>query len=111
MSRHSTARGSNTGLVPVGPAKVKTRKSVLFTEGTPEVKISQRWNMRYFLSNHIICKGKIKRPLVNFVGLVKTMTEMVTGCLRTTKSCHICKKVILVSYGKYGTLSIYDFVK
>ena len=35
MSRYSTARGSSTGLVPVGPAKAKARKSVWFTEGTP----------------------------------------------------------------------------
>ena len=37
LSRLSTARGSCTGLVTVGPAKVKVCKSVLFTEGTPEV--------------------------------------------------------------------------
>ena len=37
--RHSTARGFSTSLVTVGPSKVKGRKSVLFTEGTPEVKI------------------------------------------------------------------------
>ena len=34
-------------------------------------------------------EGKIKRLLVNFVDLVKTVTKMVTGCLRTMKSCHI----------------------
>ena len=38
LSRRSTARGSITGLVPVGLNKVKARKSVLFTEGTPEVE-------------------------------------------------------------------------
>ena len=32
---------------------------------------------------------EIKRSLVNFVGLEKTVTEMVTGCLRAMKSCHI----------------------
>ena len=32
LSRLSTARGSITGLVPVGPTKVKAFKSVLFTE-------------------------------------------------------------------------------
>ena len=29
----------STGLVPVGPTKVKACKSFLFTEGTPEVEI------------------------------------------------------------------------
>ena len=32
--------------------------------------------------------GEIKRSIVNFVGLEKTVTEMVTGHLRTMKSCH-----------------------
>ena len=36
LSRLSTARGSDTDLMMVGPAKVKACKSVLFTEGTPE---------------------------------------------------------------------------
>ena len=49
----------------VGPAKVKACKSVVFTEGMPDVKI--------------------KRSLVNFVGLEKTVTKMVT-----MKSCRIC---------------------
>ena len=31
-----------------------------------------------------------KRSLGNFVRLVKTVTEMVTGCLRMMESCHIC---------------------
>ena len=35
-------------------------------------------------------EGKIKRSLVNCVRLVETMTKMVTGCLRTMKSCHFC---------------------
>ena len=39
LSRRSTARGSTTWLLPVGPAKVKARKFILFTEGAPEVKI------------------------------------------------------------------------
>ena len=30
--------------------------------------------------------------LLNFVGLEKTVTEIVTGCLRMMKSCHICIK-------------------
>ena len=37
----------------------------------------------------IISEGKIKRSLVNFVELDKTVTKMVTGCLRTMKSCHV----------------------
>ena len=32
LSRHSSARGSSTRLVPIGPTKVKAYKSVLFTE-------------------------------------------------------------------------------
>ena len=39
FSRRCTARGSSTGLCCVGPAKVKASKSVLFTEGSPELKI------------------------------------------------------------------------
>ena len=39
LLRHSTARGSNTRLLPVGPAKVRAGKSILFTGGTPEVEI------------------------------------------------------------------------
>ena len=37
--RCSTAKGSSIGLAPVGPTKVKACKSILFTEGTTEVKI------------------------------------------------------------------------
>ena len=37
------------------------------------------------------CTHKLKcRSLVNLDGLVKTVTENVTGCLRTMTSCHIC---------------------
>ena len=39
LSRHGTARGSSTRLVPLGPTKVKAHKSVLFSEGAPKVKI------------------------------------------------------------------------
>ena len=39
LSKHSTARGFSTGLVPVGLTKVKFNKSVLFTEGTPEPEV------------------------------------------------------------------------
>ena len=40
LLRPSTARGSSTGLVPVDPTKVRARKSILFTECTPEVEIT-----------------------------------------------------------------------
>ena len=63
FSRLNTARGSGTGLLTIGPAKVKACKSLL--------------------------EGKIKRSLVNLVGLEKTVTEMVTGCLRTMKTFHL----------------------
>ena len=38
LLRSCTARGSSTGLFQGGPTKVKARKSILFTEGSPEVK-------------------------------------------------------------------------
>ena len=44
LLRRFTARRSGTGLVPVGPTKVKTRKSILFTEGTLEIKINRNFN-------------------------------------------------------------------
>ena len=51
LSRFNTARGSCTGLVTVGPAKVKNCKSVLFIEVTPEVEIKNTWLMKltYFI--------------------------------------------------------------
>ena len=63
MSRCTTARVSGTRLFLVCPAKVKASKYILFTGGSPEVEIkitclillSRCGNMRYFLSNHIIC--------------------------------------------------------
>ena len=39
LLRCSIAMGSSTGLVPVGPAKVKAQKSILLTESTPDVKL------------------------------------------------------------------------
>ena len=39
LLRRSTARGSSTELVPVGPTKVRVRKSILFTERTLGVEI------------------------------------------------------------------------
>ena len=44
LSRCSTARGSSSRLFKVGPTKVKARKYILFTEGSPvvEVKILQK---------------------------------------------------------------------
>ena len=38
MSRCTTARGSSSGLSLVGPAKVKSHKSILVLEGSPEVE-------------------------------------------------------------------------
>ena len=99
--RLNTARGSGTGLVTVGSAKVKACKSIIFTEGIPEVKITVQFS-----------EGKIKRSLVNFDGLEKTVTEMVTGCLRTMKvgmfALGDCK-VILVSFEKIqDSVYVYD---
>ena len=37
-----------------------------------------------------VFNGKIKRSLVNFVGLLKTVTEMSAGCLGMMKSCYVC---------------------
>ena len=39
IKKYSWLSRCSTWFVPVGPSKVKTRKSVLFTEGTPEVEI------------------------------------------------------------------------
>ena len=38
FSRKCTARGSSTGLCRIGPPKVKASKSILFTDGSSEVK-------------------------------------------------------------------------
>ena len=42
--RLSTAMGFGTGLVTVGSTKVKACKSILFIEGSPEVKIKNLSN-------------------------------------------------------------------
>ena len=42
--RCSTARGSITGLCRRSPAKVKTGKSILFTDSSPEVEINQYYS-------------------------------------------------------------------
>ena len=47
-------RGSSTGLCWVGPAKVKASKSILFTEGSPEVEIKEDLVLR------IPCVGVIQ---------------------------------------------------
>ena len=54
MLRLDIARGSGTGLVTVGPAKVKACKSILFTEGTPEVEIKNTWltKLTLFILSH-----------------------------------------------------------
>ena len=51
--RRSTARGSSTRLVPVGPTRAKARKSILFTEGTTEVKM--KLNAPYLQRWYIVC--------------------------------------------------------
>ena len=47
LSRHSTARGSSTEIVPVGPSKVKACKYIIFSEGTPEVEIMNTEKLPY----------------------------------------------------------------
>ena len=49
-----------------------------------------------------VSEWKIKRSLVNFVRLEKTVTEMVTGCLRRMKSCYM-------SQIKFGSISNSSF--
>ena len=52
--RLNSARGSGTGLVTVGPAKVKACKSVLFTEVAHDVEIKTTWLMKltHFIWSH-----------------------------------------------------------
>ena len=57
LSRHSTARGSGIRFVPVSPTKVKAPKSILFTEGTPEVEIK---NTCLIQLTHHICIRRLK---------------------------------------------------
>ena len=59
----------------VGPTDIKARESILFTEGTPEVEI---------------------RSLVNFVGFLKTVTEMETGCLGTIKNAIFDGYIVMI---------------
>ena len=49
------------------------------------------------LSHHLLAidlflfpEGKIKLSLVKFIRMLKTVIKLVTGCLKTMKSCHIC---------------------
>ena len=54
----------------------------------------------------------MRRSLVKLSGVIKSVTAMVTGCLKTNYSCHICSMRLkgvfsLVKYEKYGTLPIY----
>ena len=71
------ARVSDTGWSLVGPTKVRARKSFPFTESSLRL------------------------------GLVESVTKMVTGCLRTTKVCRICS-MRLKGFMKKGDLSIYE---
>ena len=53
LSRHSITRGSSTGLVPVGPTKIKACKSELFNEGTSEVKIMNDPTCQFYYMERI----------------------------------------------------------
>ena len=59
----------------------------------------------------IIIKLRMRRPLVYLLELVKSVTKMVTGCLRPTKvaifEVHIQLKGVKVKYEQYRNLSIY----
>ena len=49
----------------------------------------------------------MKRSIVKLLGIVKSVTKMVTGCLRTTKvPIFVAKdlKGLLSKYEKYGTI-------
>ena len=52
---------------------------------------------------------RIRRSLVKLWGLVESVTQIVTGCLRMTKAAIfiVLEKDTLVKYGKYGALSLY----
>ena len=81
LSRCSTAKGSKTGLSLVGPTKVKARKSFLFNEGF--LKVENNKSLR------------LRRSLVKLLELAKTVTEMVTGCLRAMKVSICALKSVL----------------
>ena len=55
--RSCTARGSDTGLCCRGPAKVRARKSILFTEGSPRVE--RKSEHLFDISMNVVCAGKL----------------------------------------------------
>ena len=73
-----------------------------YVNGSFEAKAGTIFRFRFMLTFYSLSLsnfGQIlprSRSLVNFVGLEKTVTVMVTGCLRTMKSCHICIKWLKV---------------
>ena len=81
LSRCCTAKGSKTGLSLVGPTKVKARKSFLFTEGF--LKVENNKSLR------------LRRSLVKLLELAKTVTNMVTGCLKAIKVSICALKSVL----------------
>ena len=81
LSRCSTARGSSSGFSLVGPTKVKARKSFLFTEGF--LKVENNKSLR------------LRRSLVKLLELAKTVTNMVTGCLKAIKVSICALKSVL----------------
>ena len=71
LLRRSTAKGFSTGLVPVGPTKVKACKSILFIEGIPEVEIKMKWNVMPLLG--VKEWENILRPSLKFFALIATL--------------------------------------
>ena len=80
LSRRSTARGSSTGLVTVGPTK-----SILFTEGIPEVKIKNTCLMQlthFILSPFawlLYAVAKYSHSTFT-LPLIKYLTDGTNGC-------------------------------
>ena len=99
LSRCSAAKGSRTGLSLVGPTKVKARQSFLFTEGFLKVEINKSLRMR--------------RSSVKMLGLKKTVTKMVTGCLRAMKFaiCALCDlKVFCKIWKVWESVYVLEFI-
>ena len=93
LSRCSTARGSSTRLFCVGHTKVKAHKSFF------PLKVRNKESLR------------MRRSLVKLSGVIKSVTAIVTGCLKTDKSCHICSMRLkgvfsLVKYNSCPVLGI-----
>ena len=71
LARLGTARGSGTSLVTVRPTKFKTCKSILFSEGTPEVKIITNHSVvnvqRRFLDRFVLVSNDTVYPQICMV--------------------------------------------